>query len=123
MSAKKEFVILKVEGSGNPVVNVDAATDFETEIQEWTTDHLWCSQVHDFNITGGNPLLTLLVSNTNIRADFQPYKSDSTDMKISKIDERGAFDDDLPYKFFIFVYQSNGATGSFSLNMLRMQDN
>lgn len=123
MGACKEFVDLKISGSGLPFVDVDASVDFETEVVEWATDHLWSAQVHDYNITGNNAEMSLMVSNIDNAADFIPYKILSTNFKINDLDNRGICDEDMPFKYFKWVYESNGASGTFSFNMMRMQDN
>lgn len=122
MGACKEEVLLKIEGSGAPVVNVDAAVDFLTEKHKFNMDRLWSSQVHDYNIIGGTPRLTLLVSNTNVDNDFVSYKTKSTDVDISDPNNRFMFDDDMPPLYFRFQYVANGAIGSFSLNFFEAND-
>lgn len=122
MSACKTNRNLKINGSGLPTINIDASVDFETEVVESNVDRLWAQHTFDYNISGGNPRLTLLVSNTNVAADFVPYKNGSTNVNISNVNNRAIFDDDQPYIFFKWVYVSNGATGSFSISHFEAQD-
>lgn len=122
MGACKEEIPLSIEGSGNPTVNVDASIDFLTEKHKFNMDRLWSAQVYDYNITGGNPRLTLLVSNTNVDIDFVTYKPGSTNIQISDPDNRVIFDDDMPFLYFRWQYEANGASGTFSLNQFEAND-
>jgi len=122
MSAQKEEIALKIQGTGVPVTNHDASVDFLTEIQELTVDHLFSMQVHAYAIVGGAPKLTLLVSNTNVAADFVPFNADFKDIDISILDNRIKSSKDLPFRFIRWQYVAAAATGSFSMNMVEMED-
>ena len=105
--------------SAVPVTTWDAAVDFTSDAMSFAgrgTDLPWGLQITDYNITGGNPRLTIEISSNGSNWDvYKPFLAKDIDM--SDVDNRAIYDSIMPYNYMRFVYVSNGATGDFSLKM------